>query len=167
VPDANRHVVGRTIGSAQFDGTVIVVGVIATSSNDSHWAALFVVDVNGEVHKAVGASLARFAQAGRRITIRGTKESHDRYGDQIRVVRAVPVLEAEVEVSSPYDLLRLVPRVGAKRARLLVERFGEQAVINEIDRNPRRAFQRIAGMPYHHAGEATRWWLEHRRHRDV
>lgn len=148
--------------AGRFDGVVIVVGVAAVGK-ESCWAVLQVVDSNGEVHKAVGASLARFAEAGRRIAVRGLWDDHPKYGTQLRVSRATPVLELELEAHRPLDVLRLAPRVGAKRAQLLVDHFGEGAVINEIDRNPRRAFQRIAGMPYRHAGEATRWWLRQRR----
>lgn len=159
-PDASTE---PSIHSGRFEGVVVVVGVAALGQ-DSYWAVLRVVDAHGEVHTAVGDSLARFAEAGRRIAIRGIWQQHPKHGSQVRVGRAVPVLEIELETQRPLDVLRLAPRVGLKRAKLLVDHFGEEAVINEIDRNPRRAFQRIAGMPYRHAGEATRWWLKQRRH---
>jgi hypothetical protein len=111
VSSADRRAPPSTASKRPFDGTVVVVAVVFTSK-DSCWAALTVVDVNGEVHRAVGDSLRRFAEIGHRRAIRGMSETHVKHGEQIRVARAVPCLETEVAVDSPFELLCLAPRVG-------------------------------------------------------
>lgn len=144
-----------------FDGEVVVLGIPARG-RDGYWAVLQVVDANGEVLIAVGATLARFAEHGRRVGIRGRWQDHPKYGRQVVVDKAVPVLEIQTELPDPVDVLKTVPHVGAKRARLLVDYFGAGAVINQIDLDPRSAFAKVAGLPYSQALDAARWWRRQR-----
>ena len=63
-----------------------------------------------------------------------------------------------------HAILRRVPHVGDKRAHLLIDRYGIDAVLNSIDANPRQAFIRVASLTYRHASDAVRWWRQQRMH---
>lgn len=144
-----------------FQGTVTVIDIRARS-DDGLWAVLRAVDVHGEVLTLVGSPLGRFAEPGRRIDVQGRWQDHATYGRQLHVRRASAVLAEQAIDAEVVLLLKRIPHVGAKRAQLLIDHFGEEGVVDGIDLNPRRAFSRVAGLPFSHAAAATRWWRSQR-----
>lgn len=79
-------------------------------------------------------------------------------------VSATPELQVARPRPDVGALLRRIPHVGDKRAQMLVDGYGSDAVLNAIDANPRRAFLKVAGLPSRHAADAIRWWRQQRLH---
>ena len=147
---------------AVFDDVVTVVREI--SRGQGQWAVLGVADANGELMKVVGTSLGRFGEPGRQIRVQGRWKDHPVHGRQLHAHRASPELACAVAPPDIHALLRRVPHIGDKRAQLLIDRYGVDAVLNSVDANPRQAFIRVAGLPHQHASDAARWWREQRTH---
>jgi hypothetical protein len=78
--------------------------------------------------------------------------------------QARPELQHAEPAPDVDALLRRIPHVGDKRAQMLVDGYGSNAVLNAIDADPRRAFLRVARLPYRHAADASRWRRQQRRH---
>jgi exodeoxyribonuclease V alpha subunit len=89
-----------------------------------------------------------------RAHVVGAWEDDPRYGRQVKVREARPLAPAGDEAVVSY--LCRVRHVGRRRARSLVERFGD-ATLEAIDRDPADAFVAV-GVPARKAGEAARSW---------
>lgn len=141
----------------RFDGVVTVISRRSVNAKTG-WAVLEVCDSDGCTFRAVG-DLARF-MAPDRLRIAGAWQQHPRWGEQLRA-RSIVLLPA-FGTSDAVATLTRVPNVGAKRARLLVDRFGPEHVYAKIDQSPSRVFQ-LSGMSLIQAGQAARWWRQHSR----
>lgn len=146
--------------STPCDEHLIVTRTISRGTDD--WAVLLATDADGKTIKIVGQQLGRFAEQGRRIRVQGHWRSHPEYGRELMVHTVVPDLRLGESDPGVEALLMRVPHLGEKRAHLLVDHYGLDAVLARVDANPRHAFMTVAGMPMRHAGEASRWWHEHR-----
>jgi hypothetical protein len=149
-------------GDRVTDEVVTVARVIVRGHGQ--WAVLEAADHNGEPIRIVGTTLGFFAEPGRRIRVHGTWKQDAVYGLQLRVRQARPELQPAQPPPDVDALLRRIPHVGDKRAQMLVDSYGANAVLNAIDADPRHAFLRVARLPYRHAADASRWWRQQRRH---
>ena len=148
----------------KFDEVVETHHAVAVSEA-SDWAVLDTVDSNGELVKVVGPGLRRFADRGRLFRVVGRWDDHPTYGPQVKVTRAK--VHLDVPATEVVDMLERVPHVGRKRAQLLVDRFGPDAVLDQIDAAPARVFSRVAGLGFAQATAASKWWRQRRRATDV
>jgi hypothetical protein len=143
----------------RFDEVVETYHTVYVSPT-SDWAVLDTVDGNGELVRIVGPGLSRFAERGRLIRVVGRWHDDPEYGPQVKVTRAKVSLDLpETDV---VDVLARVPYVGRKRAQLLVDRFGPDAVLDRIDAAPSRVFGRVAGLSFNQATAASGWWRQQR-----
>jgi hypothetical protein len=149
-------------GDRVTDEVVTVARVIVRGHGQ--WAVLETADLNGEPIRIVGTTLGLFAEPGRRIRAHGTWKQDPVYGLQLHVRQARPELQPAQPPPDVDVLLRRIPHVGDKRAQMLVDGYGANAVLNAIDADPRRAFLRVARLPYRQAADASRWWRQQRRH---
>lgn len=148
-----------------FNGLVTIMRrVAATGRND--WAVLEVFDEHGEVLTIKGAGLRRYEEPGRRLLVLGKWTSSETWGDQIQVLRVQPYVAPAPDASEAMEFLCRLPYIGEKRARSLIAEYGPElnAVIRGIDKDPRRAFSRIARLPVPQAGRTTRLWRQQRLH---
>jgi exodeoxyribonuclease V alpha subunit len=88
------------------------------------------------------------------VQVTGVWVRDQRFGLQLRVSEAHPLPPSGAEAAVPY--LRRVRHIGRRRARELVERFGDD-VIEAIDRDPAAAFAAV-GVRGRRADEALRSW---------
>ena len=92
-----------------------------------------------------------------RAHITGDWVDDSRYGLQVKVAEARPLPPTDTETLVAY--LRRVRHVGAKRAVALIQRYGNQAVLDAIDRDPEEAFAAV-GLRSRRAAEAADSWAE-------
>ncbi len=90
-----------------------------------------------------------------RAHVLGTWVNDSRYGPQVKVSEARPLAPADAD--GLEALLTRVRHVGAKRARRLIERYGEAGVLEAVDRDPGGALA-VAGLRGARAGEAAASW---------
>jgi hypothetical protein len=143
----------------KVDLTARVIDLIKANPTTG-WAAIVVVDEDGNEVRAVGPTLARFADPGRRLRLRGHWCEHPRLGWQIQVHHAEPA-SMDLAVEETLAILLRVPYVRSKRAQILVDHYGPDMALLRVDENPRAAFRAI-GLPHAHAAAAARWWKETR-----
>jgi hypothetical protein len=137
-----------------------VTRVIAHGADE--WAVLLAVGEDGRTHKLVGKPLGRYAEPGRPLRVRGRWSQDPEHGRELLVTAASADLTVAPCAPEVEALLKRVPHLGDKRAQLLIDHFGPDAVVERIDESAQHAFMKVAGMPHLHAGEASRWWHEHR-----
>jgi exodeoxyribonuclease V alpha subunit len=125
------------------------------ASDATGWAVLDADDADGEAVVLVGPLI--HLEERERAHVVGTWVDDSRYGLQVKVSEARPLPPADVETLIAY--LRRVKHVGAKRAALLVERYGAAGVLDAIDRDPEGAFA-AAGLRSRRAEEAAASWAE-------
>ncbi len=89
-----------------------------------------------------------------RAAVTGAWVRDPRYGPQVRVREARPLAPTDAGALVAY--LRRVRHVGPRRAAALHDRYGD-GVLDAIDADPRRAFER-AGLSPARAREAARSW---------
>lgn len=148
-----------------FDDVVTVVRPI--TRGHEQWAVLEAADANGELIRMVGTTLARYAEPGLLLRVRGRWKEHPTYGWQVHARTVAPALRPPEAEPSEHALLCRIPHIGAKRAQLLIDYYGAGAIVKQVDANPRQAFLRVAGLPQRHATEAMRWWKEQRMYRRI
>lgn len=145
--------------SDRFDASLTVVRTVA-KSDTTDWATIVAADEHGEVVKVVGTTLGRFAEAGRRLHVVGRWKEHPRFGLQVIASKIEASFAAQAS-DDPRRFLEGVPYVGAKRAQLLIDQFGQDDVLRRIDEDPGKVFRQL-GLPGHHAAAAVRWWRDRR-----
>ncbi|HTW11742.1 MAG TPA: AAA family ATPase [Solirubrobacteraceae bacterium] len=99
-----------------------------------------------------------------RAHVVGTWVSDSRYGEQVKVSEARPLAPSDKDGIVTY--LRRIRNIGETRAKRLVERFGEEHVLDAIDREPAAAF-RHAGLNPQRAAAAAESWNELRATRQL
>ena len=80
-----------------------------------------------------------------------------RYGEQVKVSRRGRCLRRTSAALISY--LRRIRNIGEKRAKLLIDRFGAERVLDAIDEEPAAAFRRVGLNPFR-AQEAAASWNE-------
>jgi exodeoxyribonuclease V alpha subunit len=89
-----------------------------------------VVEVNCGGRKEVVAGAVGALAVGATVRIRGTREKHPKFGDQIMATSVIPVTPTTVEGIAVY--LSTLPGVGEVSAKRIVARYGERAVATLI-----------------------------------
>ncbi len=96
-------------------------------------------------------------ESGERAEITGVWVTDSRYGEQVRVSAARPLPPEDSAALTSY--LRRIKNIGEKRAKLLIDRFGTEHVLDAIDEEPGAAFRRVGLNPFR-AQEAAASWNE-------
>jgi exodeoxyribonuclease V alpha subunit len=133
-----------------FAGEVVVKG--QRFANEDSGFAVLDGDWDGERIVLVGPLV--HLEPGEQASVAGSWVIDPRYGPQVRVREAHPLVPTDDEAVLAY--LRRVRHVGPRRAAALQQLFGAE-VLTAIDRDPRGAFAR-AGLTPKKAGEAARSW---------
>jgi exodeoxyribonuclease V alpha subunit len=125
------------------------------ASDETGWAVLDADGQDGAALVLVGPLV--HLEARERAHVIGTWVNDSRYGPQIKVSEARPLPPQDAEALVAY--LRRVRHVGARRAQDLVTRFGPEAVLDAIDRDPDAAFAAV-GLRRARGEEAAASWHE-------
>jgi exodeoxyribonuclease V alpha subunit len=96
-------------------------------------------------------------EIGERAHITGTWITDSRYGEQVQVSAARPLPPEDRAALISY--LRRIRNIGDARAKKLIDRFGSENVLDEIDEEPARAFRGVGLNPFR-AEEAASSWNE-------
>lgn len=120
----------------------------------NHESGFAVLDGEAEGRHVVLVGPIAHLEERERAAVVGFWVQDPRYGPQVRVREAHPVQPAGADALVAY--LRRVRHVGPRRAAALHEIYGGD-VLNAIDADPRRAFER-AGLSPARAREAARSW---------
>jgi exodeoxyribonuclease V alpha subunit len=126
--------------TSRFEGDVTVRRVRYVST-DRGWAVLEAADDDGEELVLVGP-LGHLEQRERARVI-GSWVDDTRYGLQVKVDQATPLAPVDAESVALY--LTRVKHIGAARAARMIDRYGYERVLDEIDADPRTAFS-AAGL---------------------
>ncbi|HEX3802310.1 MAG TPA: AAA family ATPase [Solirubrobacteraceae bacterium] len=94
---------------------------------------------------------------GERAHITGSWVTDSRYGEQVQVVEARPLPPEDRAALTSY--LRRIKNIGEKRAKLLIDRYGADQVLEAVDEEPAEAFRRVGLNPFR-AQEAAGSWNE-------
>jgi exodeoxyribonuclease V alpha subunit len=123
-------------------------------ANDSTgWAVVEAVEDDGNPVVLVGPLI--HLEEHDRARVLGTWVDDSRYGPQVKVSQAHPLLPSDAE--SVASLLRRIKHVGPKRAGRLLELYGPLGVIDTLDQDPRAAFA-AAGLSRGRADQAAESW---------
>ena len=96
-------------------------------------------------------------EIGERAHVTGTWVTDSRFGEQVQVSAARPLPPEDRAALISY--LRRIRNIGDARAKKLIERFGPENVLDEIDAEPAAAFRRVGLNPFR-AQEAAASWNE-------
>jgi exodeoxyribonuclease V alpha subunit len=135
----------RSIGRFEADITVRRVRYV---SADRGWAVLEAAGEDGDELVLVGP-LGHLEQRERARVI-GSWVDDERYGPQVKVNEATPLAPVDPESVALY--LRRVKQIGPARAARLIDRYGHERVLDEIDADPSAAF---SGVGLSHQGVQT------------
>lgn len=133
-----------------FAGEVVVKG--QRFANEENGFAVLDGEWDGERIVLVGPLV--HLEPGEQATVAGHWVVDPRYGPQVRVREAHPLVPTDDDAVLAY--MRRVRHVGPRRAATLMQLFGPE-LLNEIDRNPHDAFMR-AGLATRKAREAASSW---------
>ncbi len=141
---------------ADLDARELTAEVVAVrwSVPDGDFAVLDALTDDGQEAVLVGA-LAHVGE-GESLTVGGAWRRHPRHGWQFAVQR-VRLLEPVSEQALISYLVR-VKHVGPRGAAFLLERFGPEEVLAQIDRDPERVLRSVPGIgPVRLAGAVASW----------
>src|SRR5205807_2446694 len=144
-----------------FDAEVIVRRTRYVS-DATGWAVVDAADADGDPIVLVGPLV--HLEERERAHVVGEWVDDSRYGLQVKVSSARPLPPSDAETVAIY--LRRVKHVGAKRASMLIDRFGPEEVMDAIDRDPSAAFA-AAGLRRVRAREAASSWAALRATRQL
>jgi exodeoxyribonuclease V alpha subunit len=135
---------------APFAGEVVVKG--QRFANEESGFAVLDGEWDGERIVLVGPLV--HLEQGEQASVAGQWVIDPRYGPQVRVREAHPLVPTDDEAIVTY--LRRVRHVGPRRAATLMQLLGPE-ILSEIDRDPHDAFMR-AGLTTRKAREAASSW---------
>ena len=130
---------------------------------DGDFAVLDAIGDDGEAAVLVGA--LGHVREGESVAVGGGWRSHPRHGWQFAVERVrimEPVSDAAVKA-----FLETVKHVGPRGAELLVERYGADEVLSELDRDPERVLRGVPGIGPARLERAARSWRDGRQLREL
>ncbi len=139
---------------SSFDAPV-TIRHIRYANEQTGWAVLDAAAADGQPVALVGPLV--HLEQGERAHVVGSWVDDSRYGSQVKVSEARPLAPEDPDAVIAY--LRRIKHVGARRAAELVGRFGADAALDEIDRDPAAAFAAV-GLGHARAQEATSSWQE-------
>jgi len=137
---------------SEFDEEVVVRRTRYVS-DATGWAVVDATDADGDPIVLVGPLV--HLEERERVHIVGRWVDDSRYGLQVKVSLAQPLPPSDAETLVLY--LRRVKHIGTKRAVALIDLYGADRVLEEIDRDPARAFA-AAGLTRGRAREAASSW---------
>jgi exodeoxyribonuclease V alpha subunit len=141
----------------------VEVTAVRYALDEGDFAVLAGISDEGEEVILTGA-LAH-VHAGESVDVAGDWRRHPKHGPQFAVER-VRVREPEGE-AAVLAYLHSIKHVGIRGAAWLVDRYGIEAVLDEIDRDPHRALRAAPGIGDGRIGAAVRSWEEQRALRAV
>src|SRR3954454_19199971 len=141
----------------------VEVTAVRYALEEGDFAVLAGISDEGEEVILTGA-LAH-VHAGESVDVAGDWRRHPKHGPQFAVER-VRVREPEGE-AAVLAYLHSIKHVGIRGAAWLVDRYGVEAVLDEIDRDPHRALRAAPGIGDARIGAAVRSWEEQRALRAV
>ncbi len=130
-----------------------MIGRIRFANEENGFA---VIDAEHERDEIVLVGSISHLEGGERVHVIGSWKS-SKYGEQVDVREARPLPPSDEKAVISY--LRRIRNIGEKRAQKLVDRFGADQVLDEIDREPAAAFRRVGLNPFR-AEEAAHSWNE-------
>jgi len=136
----------------QYDAQ-ITVRRMRFANDATGWAVLEAIDESGDEVVLVGP--LHHLEESERAHVVGTWQEDSRFGPQVKVTQADPLPPSDEQALLAY-LVR-VRHIGPRRAARLLERHGEAAVLEVIDRDPPGTFIR-AGLSSRRAREAGQSW---------
>jgi exodeoxyribonuclease V alpha subunit len=116
-----------------------------------------VLDAEHEGDEIVLVGALSHLEERERVHVIGVWVSDSRYGEQVKVSEARPLAPSDSAALITY--LRRIKNIGEKRAQTLVQRFGEEQVLDSIDDEPAAAFRQVGLNPFR-AEEAAHSWNE-------
>ena len=116
-----------------------------------------VVDAEHDGDEIVLVGPLSHLEAKERVHVIGLWVTDSRYGDQVKVSEARPLAPSDKEALVSY--LRRIKGIGETRAKRLVERFGAERVLDQIDDEPAAAFRQV-GLNPQRSEEAAHSWNE-------
>ncbi len=128
----------NVVAMSAFDAEVTVRRT-RFANEQSGWAVVEAAAADGAPLVLVGP--LTHLEDRERVHVVGEWVDDARFGPQVRVAEAIPLPPSDDQALVAY--LRRVRHVGAKRAERLVERYGANQVLEEIDRDPRAAFSSV------------------------
>ncbi len=137
---------------ASFDDTV-TVRHIRYANPATGWAVVDATGADGESVVVVGPLV--HLERGEAAHVVGEWVDDSRYGPQVKAAEAHPLPSDDPQVLVSY--LTRVKHVGAKRARLLLDHYGAQGVLEAVDRDPHPTLRR-AGLHGRRLEEAVESW---------
>ncbi len=114
-----------------------------------------VLDAESEDGPIVLVGPLAHLESGERAEITGVWVTDSRYGEQVRVSAARPLPPEDSAALTSY--LRRIRNIGEKRAKLLIDRFGADRVLDAIDEEPAAAFRRVGLNPFRAQEAAVSW----------
>jgi exodeoxyribonuclease V alpha subunit len=124
-------------------------------ANEDNGFAVLDAEHDGDEIVLVGA--LSHLEDRERVHVIGVWVNDSRYGEQVKVSEARPLAPSDSAALVTY--LRRIKNIGEKRAQTLVQRFGEQHVLDVIDDEPAAAFRQVGLNPFR-AQEAAHSWNE-------
>jgi exodeoxyribonuclease V alpha subunit len=94
-------------------------------------------------------------ETGERTHVIGSWVTDSRYGDQVQVKEARPLPPENGAALVSY--LRRIKNIGEKRAKTLIDHYGSDHVLDEIDTEPAVAFRRVGLNPFRAQEAAASW----------
>jgi exodeoxyribonuclease V alpha subunit len=137
--------------SEQFDSEVTIRRQ-RFANGDNGFA---VVDAESDDGPIVLVGPLIHLENGERVHVTGSWVTDSRYGDQVKVDQARPLPPEDGAALVSY--LRRIKNIGEKRAKLLVERYGADEVLDAIDAEPAVAFRRVGLNPFRAEEAASSW----------
>jgi exodeoxyribonuclease V alpha subunit len=141
----------------------VEVTAVRYALEEGDFAVLAGVSDEGEEVVLTGA-LAH-VHAGESVDVAGDWRRHPKHGPQFAVDR-VRVREPEGE-TAVLAYLHSIKHIGIRGAAWLVDRYGIEHVLDEIDRDPHRALRAAPGIGDRRIGAAVKSWDEQRALRAV
>jgi exodeoxyribonuclease V alpha subunit len=102
---------------------------------------------------------------GARVRVRGTMVTDKKHGEQLKAESVTEVLPSTIDGVERYLASGVVPGIGEKLAKRIVDRFGLET-LRVLDEEPAR-LDEIAGLGHKRAVAVAKAWGEQRALRDV
>jgi exodeoxyribonuclease V alpha subunit len=153
----------RQLPSDAVQELTVEVTAVRYALEEGDFAVLAGVSDEGEEVVLTGA--LGHVHAGESVDVTGDWRTHPRHGPQFAVER-VRVREPTSEVAV-LAYLHSIKHVGIRAAAWLVDRYGVEAVLEEIDRDPERALREAPGIGKQRIRAAVRSWEDQRELRAV
>ncbi len=114
-----------------------------------------VLDADSDRDPVVLVGPLAHLEIGERAHVTGVWVTDSRYGEQVSVTTAQPLPPEDRAALISY--LRRIKNIGDKRAKKLIDLFGAEQALDEIDGEPAAAFRRVGLNPFRAQEAAVSW----------